>query len=235
MSDISKIEKIYPERDAAVIAFDPGETTGYAVMVVDREKLLTGAIQDRTDLKFFDYGQIDCVSTTVDGWSMAALTTASWNTAGEYNGICQMLAIANSFEYAAIVCEDFIPDPKKFDQARHTLSPVRIMSGFSFGLRQRDDSMEKHFHTPFFIQNRSLAKTTCNNDRLRHYMLYDDKSGPHARDATRHAFYFLRDCSIAQPGSAYKRHLAWPHLYLDPATNIPDAKKKRPRKLGEII
>ena len=67
-----------------------------------------------------------------------------------------------------------------------------------------------------FLQNRSPVKTTCTDERLKRWNLYDRSSGPHARDATRHAFYFLRDCRGSNMEAKQKRHLAWPHLYEDP-------------------
>lgn len=224
---------------ATVLAFDPGETTGWCVMAIEAEKLLAGPVVNWDDLLYCDYGQIDCVSTTVDGWSMAALKTANWNTAGENIGVDRMMTLCKTHLMACVVCEDFIPDMKKFDQARHTLSPVRLMAAFSYALHNMNWQSGLAKPTPFFIQNRSLAKTTCTDDRLKNFGLYDSNGGRHARDATRHAFYFLRDCSIAQNGSAYRRHLAWPHIFGDPADTIYDprsaSRKPRSRKLGDII
>lgn len=226
-----------------VIAFDPGETTGWTIMSVGRDALMDPkGIQNASNLLYCDYGQIDCVSTTVDNWGRAAQQTANWNSHGENNGIRKMIGLVKSFPNAAVVCEDFIPDMKKMDQARHTLSPVRLMAGFSYALEEFNYQIEKFFQTPFFIQNRSLAKTTMTDDRLKNLGLYDSNGGmKHARDATRHAFYFLRDMSITQSGSAFRRYTAWPHLFNDPANDGKNFSKhveittKRPKRLGEII
>jgi squalene cyclase len=42
------------------------------------------------------------------------------------------------------------------------------------------------------LQNRAIAKSTATDDRLKAWGLYDTNSGPHARDATRHAITALR-------------------------------------------
>lgn len=217
---------------AIVIAFDPGETTGYCVMGVHPDDFRwprNKPLQDH--LKHIEYGEIDCGARHGQTGVGMKRGHAGLNMSGENAGITQMISIVEQFDdKAAIVLEDFIPDPKVFDQARHTLSPVRIIAGFSYGMYIAGFTGER-----IFIQNRSLHKTTFTDERLKNLGLYDSKSGPHARDATRAAFYFLRDCSRSNPvmnRATEKRHLAWPHLFEDPMIT---KKQPKTRPLGERI
>jgi len=227
-----------------VLAFDPGETTGWCAIGV-QPQWFWGYHGFGTPLEGFDHykhGQIDCVSKDLAGWFGVAFKHAGLNMMGENAGIEEMLKLAcTHYPKSVVVIEDFIPDMNRMDQARHTLSPVRITAGFSFGMSQYSLN-GKLSDERIFVQNRSLAKTTCTDDRLKRWGMYDPKGGRHARDAVRHAYYFLRDCVGDDHRAAFKRHLAWPHLFDDPANSDTDGviqkpKKRpnRPRKEGELI
>ena len=235
-----------PENLAMVMAFDPGETTGWCVMGVRPEALWgneqweseqnTLPLQARLD--HIEYGEIDCAVGDGTGFNAAMHKHAGLNFGAEAQGVDQMLNLVNTIgsDNVAIVLEDFILDFTKADQARHTLSPVRIISAFTFGLAYVMDKPDYMEHV--FIQNRSLAKTTCTNLRLHNWGLYDTHSGGHARDATRHAFYFLRDCEGPSHKAAEKRWRAWPKLFNDPwhkkQVEKP-TKVRKPRPPGERI
>lgn len=220
---------------AVIIGIDPGETTGWCVLGVDPATLLGAGKPDDTlesRLLHVEYGQIDCSLTAASGAIPDAVRKhAGLNLAGENAGVKRMLDLVLRFNNPAIVIEDFILDMNRADQARHTLSPVRITSALSFGLHTigLDPSS-------IFVQNRSLAKTTCTDLRLKNWGLYDSFSGPHARDAVRHAFYLLRTCRGAGIESAERRHFVFPHLFDDPLRDQRSAPKaKQTKPLGERI
>lgn len=216
-----------PDELAVIVAFDPGGTTGYCVMGV-RPSALYAEAELRQELVYIDYGQIDCGSRHGETGVGMGRGHDGLNLPGENAGITQMLNIWNSFEHRAVVVEDFVLDVKKANMGRDLLTPVRIIAGFSTLLEYCNgpEAMKT-----LFIQNRSLAKTTCTDDRLKNWGLYDRDSGPHARDATRHAYYFLRDCRGPSHSAQLKRHFAWPHLYGDPEIIPADkvAKRAKPK------
>ena len=144
-----------------VIAFDPGQTTGWCYMAMPRG---LKKIEGFSSLNDFEVGEIDCLD--------------------EHAGIMSMLALTVEHPDATVVLESFTPD-HRMDKAKHTLSPVRISAGFAYGY-WRD------FGKGVVYQTASQAKSTCTDDRLKVWELYDRYSGPHARDATRHAFLYLR-------------------------------------------
>lgn len=202
-----------PEDLAVAVAFDPGGTTGYCVMGVRPAVLLKGTgLSDA--LGYIDYGQIDC--GTRHGQTGVGMQRGhdGLNIAGEYAGIVQMMNIIEAFDNIAVVVEDFVLDVRKANMGRDLLTPVRIIAGLSTLMQY---SFGKEALDWVFVQNRSLAKTTCTDDRLKNWGLYDRDSGPHARDATRHVFYFLRTCCGSSSDAALRRYLAWPHLFDDPA------------------
>lgn len=244
---LDKRTRTYIDSLCIVLSFDPGETTGWCVIGVEPRWCsgdldgygLDGYQKPLDGFALFSYGQIDCVSKDLAGWFGTAQKHSGLNMAGENAGIEAMIALAcGSYPKSVVVLEDFIPDMKRMDQARHTLAPVRITAGFSFGMSQNKSS-ERLSDERIFIQNRSLAKTTCTDVRLKNWGMYDARSGPHARDAVRHAYYFLRDCRGSDHKAAFKRHLSWPHLFDDPAdTTAVGGFANRPfrkKKLGEII
>lgn len=213
-----------PDDLAVVVGFDPGGTTGYCVMGVPPEGL-TSVADLRTALTYIDYGQIDC--GTRHGQTGVGMSRGhdGLNISGEYQGILTMLNIWESFDGCAVVLEDFVLDVGKANMGRDLLTPVRIIAGFSTLMQY---SFGPESLNNIFIQNRSLAKTTCTDERLKGWGLYDRDSGPHARDATRHAFYFLRDCCGDGNSARLKRYLAWPHLFDDPEVRPKVAKAKPP-------
>lgn len=218
-----------PEELAIVTAFDPGGTTGYCTMGVRPSALLAGA-DLKDELRYVCYGDIDC--GTRHGQTGVGMQRGhdALNLGGEYSGIVQMVNICENYDNAAIVLEDFVLDMKKANMGRDLLLPVRVIAGFSTLLQY---SFGPQVLQSFFIQNRSLAKTTCTDERLKNWGLYDRNSSAHARDATRHAFYFLRDCRGPGNDARYKRHLAWPHLFDDPA--ITPTKKVTKKQVGQRV
>ena len=212
-----------PQDLAIVIGFDPGGTTGYCVLGVQPETLTASTPLNKA-LIHVEYGQIDC--GTRHGQTGVGMSRGhdGLNMPGEYDGIIRMVNICDQYDEYAVVFEDFILDVRKANMGRDLLTPVRIISGFSTLLQYSfiDDPVLERI----FIQNRALAKTTCTDDRLKNWGLYDRNSGPHARDALRHAYYFLRVCRGDGDDARLKRHLAWPHLFDDPAVVSKPVKTK---------
>lgn len=226
------------EKLCVVIGFDPGESTGFCVLGVRPEALLRGDLPLHEQIELRVEGTISCHSP--EGQRLAAGKHAGLNMFGENTGISEMLDVVRGFKTAAIVVEDFIPDMKKMDQARHTLSPVRLMAGFSYGLsvEWQEWGMNEELglgEERIFVQNRSLAKTTCTDERLKKWGLYSRHETRHARDAMRHAFYFLRTAhNVANQieSSSLARFYAWPQYFEDPMIT---KKTKRKRPVGDRI
>ena len=218
---------------AVVIALDPGGTTGYCVMGVD-PATLTGDTGDLAgSLRHICYGEIDCGTKYGQTGVGVSRGHDGLNISGEYEGIIRMVNLVEEYPTSVVVVEDFVLDVRKANMGRELLTPVRIISGlstlvqYSFGAKAMEN---------FYIQNRSLAKTTCTDIRLQNWGLYDGHSGPHARDATRHAFYFLRTCCGHSVESRVKRHNAWPDLFDDPHNRGETGTVKKPKpKAGQRI
>lgn len=236
---------------ATIIAFDPGGTTGFCVLSIPPEALAEpGMDLNAHSFSHIEYGQI-ASQGNVSASAYEAETHQGHpglNMYGENEAVKKMLAMATTiFPKAAIVFEDFIVDFKQITKARDALSPVRIISAFSYALWSDDSRLGlrnletgRYVTRAPWIQNRALAKTTCTDTRLRHWGLYDERSGAHARDATRHAFYFMRDCEGNSLSAQEKRWRAWPHLFKDPRAflgveNQADNRRKTKKKLGERI
>jgi hypothetical protein len=220
---------------AIVVAFDPGGTTGWCALGVDPSALSLPGLVTETPLEacivLKEYGEIDCGSHKGEN----ARVSHAVNMNGECDGVHNMLSLVLArWPKSAIVIEDFILDMKRADKSRDLLSPVRLTSAFSYGLWRGDPLMNSSGLDRIFVQDRVNPKTTCTDDRLRRWGLYDRHSGPHARDAMRHAYYFLR--ARRGPGMMEKerRWYAWPHLYDDPAIP-PYLNKRRKPKLGERV
>lgn len=218
-----------------VIAFDPGEITGWTVMGIEPISLLPyvpSASRSIADLiKVIDYGEID--SRGISGHNTEELRGhAGLGTAWENEAVDAMLNVCNTYPQAAIVLEDFVLDPKMANMSRNLLSPVRLIAKLTFGLVYVHDN--PHAPERVFIQNRSPVKTTCTDDRLRIWGLYEQHPRDHIRDSTRHAYYFLRECRDGRK-AAEQRWLAWPDTFEDPISTNLRNKTKRTKKLNPRI
>lgn len=233
MSNFSKFAE-HPEYLATVIAFDPGGTTGYSVLGTYPDALeKPGDLSLENCLDHIDYGQIDCGTRYGQTGVGMSRGHEGLNMPGEVDGIIRMINLVEDYPQAAIVFEDFILDVRKANSGRELLTPVRIISGFTTLLIY---SFGPKALRRVFIQNRALAKTTCTDSRLKHWGLYDGHSGPHARDAVRHAFYFLRSRRGDGNNISYQRHLAWPWLFDDPGIRQKTKRSSKPKsQVGERV
>ncbi|UVK63880.1 RuvC-like resolvase [Gordonia phage LilyPad] len=202
-----------PEEDleledyASIVALDPGGTTGWSIFQVQPEALSSleehqqyGVLNNVVDWK---HGQIDCGSQKGNRGTGGHRNIS---TSGEAVGAGEILGLLRSWPAAAVVIEDFILDPKRFNMGRDLLSPVRLTATVSYDLwlQGRD----------YFVQSASLAKTTCTDDKLKQWAYYSSSGGlGHARDADRHALTFLRRAAQRSPEAKALRELAWPHLF----------------------
>ena len=227
---------------AVVVAFDPGGTTGWCALGVDPTVLnkpdFPGENKNKEALPLHEclvlkrYGEIDCMGRKTEPPRISHAV----NMGGENSGVHQMLSIVLAeYPKSAIVLEDFILDFRKADKTRDLLSPVRLTAAFSYALWRADPMVLGAGLDRINIQDRSNPKTTCTDDRLRNWGLYDRHSGPHARDAMRHAFYFLRQRRGSGLMEREKRYFAWPNLFNDPAVPAYLANRTKVRKPGERI
>ena len=218
---------------AVVVAFDPGGTTGWCALGVDPLTLKeTNPFPLHQLIIVKEHGELDCQGRKTE----PPRVSHAVNMGGENNGVHNMLDIVlHRFPKAAIVMEDFILDFKRADQSRDLLSPVRLTAAFSYGLWDAESQVVGQGLDRIFIQDRTNPKTTCTDVRLRNWGLYDRHSGPHARDAMRHAYYFLRQRRGDGLMERERRWFAWPHLYDDPAIPQYINNRVKNKKLGERV
>lgn len=192
---IPEVEITYDQ--ATVIAIDPGGTTGWSLISVVPEVLFEDDALILDNILQHQHGQVDC------GTHRGNLGTSlhdGISTHGEFSGVYDLAKFVRSWPSSAVVIEDFIL--RQFRNDRELLSPVRVTAalGHQMWLTGRD----------YHVQSPADAKTTCNDDRLKSWGLYDASGAlQHARDADRHAILFLRK---AKSRPAF-REMAWPHLF----------------------
>lgn len=221
-----------------VVAFDPGQTTGWCVLGVEKETLLgarCGNDRLHEKLTWKKYGEIGCLGPQ-NGWDATGAIS-------ENQGVYRMVEIAIEHPGCAIVFEDFILDFNQATMSRSTLSPVTVMAKFEMYYHSYNYGNSDHpKYDPsamerIFRQNRSPVKTTMTDTRLRNLKLYDMHSGQHARDAMRHAYYFLRNCRGNSIKARELRWRAWPSFFNDPMSEDikNDYYKTQERRKGTRI
>jgi hypothetical protein len=230
-----------------VVAFDPGETIGWSVMGVMETDLRTTEVElQRAILQrgMWQYGQIDTrhLGSNDAGVGMHR-GHAALNFVGENIAVEKMMDLAIwKYPKSAVVLEKFVLDPKQASGKFDLLSPVRIISAFSYALHDFamswPDKNERDPYNRFYLINRGDPKRTCTNERLKHWGFDPVVSHKlrHACDATRIAYYFLRDCRGSSQKAQEARHRAWPHVFADPMANGVPARRRSPKpSLGERI
>ncbi len=211
---------------ACVISLDPGGTTGWSLMEVHPEALSDlpehRSVALLKNVLRWQHGQIDCGSVKGNlgedpfSESLAAGgrtgrqrprdVVGGVSTTGENAGIGEILGLIRAYPHAAVVMEDFILDPSRFNTGRDLLSPVRIISAVSFDLWLQGRS--------FYVQMPSLAKSTAGDEQLKAWGFYERLGGKnHARDADRHSLTFLKRASELSAKGRALRIGAWNELY----------------------
>lgn len=207
----------------AVIAIDPGETTGWSLVTVNRVCFDRRYEVHEHIIDHF-HGQVDC------GRSQGALDIYAnidgdpgLNPDGEAAGVARLMQLIDGHPNAAVLIEDFILDYSRAKKDRSSLSPVRVTARLEQELWQRNRIA--HRQTP------SLAKVTMSDERLRELGLYQRTGGlEHARDADRHAITFLRRAQL----DLELRFRAWPFLFSPPVIKKKTVNRK-PKEAGARI
>lgn len=172
-----------------ILAFDPGGTTGWSLLVLKRK-----AEFSRDEL--LDTNQEICLNQKRSWWHGQIPCGAD-----QQLGVHQIKRIMDDWPTAAIVMESFFLRKTRMGV---DLSPVEIIAQIRNHLYYQGRAMH--------MQQPSQAKTTATDDRLKLWGCYTPEGGlNHARDADRHAILFLRRCIGAQGNSL--RTIAWPHIY----------------------
>jgi hypothetical protein len=185
-----------PPEALHVIGFDPGGTSGWARLTVPRLSLYD---DEPGEILEWDYGEI---------------------TGPEPQQIIELARLVRgvqSLDYRVgplIVGEDFDVAETVTTDAEVLYSPVRLIAM----IRMTMALAEIPSYTPLFadaeliVQSRGMAKSTATDDRLKAWGLYDEHSGKHCRDATRHAITMIRRFD----GSPELLDAAWPYLAREP-------------------
>lgn len=182
----------------AVIAIDPGGTTGWSLMVLPPEALSDPDERILANIVQHKHGEVSSLQGKSGDYEE-----------GESIAVDDLWTLIEAWPEAAVVIEDFILNVRRRD--RDLLSPVRITSKITFLLWKNRRTWTK--------QSPSDAKNTCSDERLKKWGMYQRHGGlEHARDADRHALLLLRKAKA----SARDRARIWPHLYSKGAPYGPE-------------
>ena len=142
--------------DIGVFGIDPGGTTGWA-------------LAKNVDLETLPGGEID-------------MDIIASEMAGDENQVAyDLFRIIRQVWPVAVIIEDFVP--RKLDQSRHFLSPVRVTAKLELLLWQDEKR--------WWRQMPALAMSTITDDHLKEIEMYQPAK-PHANDATRHVLTYTR-------------------------------------------
>lgn len=172
--------------ELTVVGFDPGETTGWAVMRVSADALLNATKPVHECIHYWTHGQVDT------GMQMQYVDEDGNGSllAGEAVGAAVMEQIVE-FQFGdepraiCVVFEDFIL--RTANKKREALSPVRVTARVEQLLWEANSVTLRK-------QQPGLAKGAIKDGRLKLWgMFHGGTVDRHARDADRHALYLLRD------------------------------------------
>lgn len=189
---------------ATTVWIDPGGTTGWGVMSVYPELL----VSDRA------------LRSNIQHWARGDIKGNENQMASE------CLQLFDLWDDAAAGIEQF-----DLRQLAVQLSPVSITGKIEYGLwlmekwEAEEEERDMGRGRLVFKQTPSLAKNTLTNDRQRDWGLWVPGED-HKRDAIKHCFTFL---SRAQR-TPRMRYAAWPHLYRkngDLLKAVPKTSKRR--------
>jgi hypothetical protein len=165
-----------------LLAVDPGEGTGVALVTVPRTTIFDQAPYDGVNVVWYD----EIVGPENDQTDHLA-------------GIVRYVLINQRMPYCPVVLEDFIL--RKFTADRALLTPVRLNAKIDYRL-SRDNLPGM---SEIFYQSSGMAMDTIPEDRLKDYGLYA-KGQKNARMAMCHALTFLRRARDKK----LIREAAWP-------------------------
>lgn len=168
-----------------VLAYDPGGTTGWAVMCIKPKDLVSGKALTRRMLTHYAAGQI---------------------VGDEMTQVDQIVELVDVWPRAAVVGESFVQRIRNTGlETDVAYSPVRINATVRWWLATEDRQL--------FKQSPSDAKKRWTDDRLAKAKLDPDggHANRHARDGCRHAALFLNRAS--EPRAHVLRHRAWPQFF----------------------
>lgn len=220
---------------AQIVWFDPGETTGVAVLALSPLWLAGGGNADwhglKAAIKSSWFAQIGAEPKE---WEEGRAAKGLVNDATPYrrfsgpklsdaaqielNMIYEAREILDFWPGAAWGYEDYVPESMAAAQ-KGALTPMRFFSTLAFGAIM-DDTRAR---VPF-VQSRAM-KYSASDDRIKQAGLYLPGM-PHATDAARHAAIFARGARQ----HAELRSAAWPSLF-DPDV-IAAREAARVRRVG---
>jgi hypothetical protein len=146
------------------MAFDPGGTTGWALLSFPETNLYHGHIFEGLE---FDCGQFDGSEKRQSAGIALML--------GEYKG--------------PVVIEDFIL--RQYRKDPELLSPVRMTSRIENTIEWMERAEPRREPIHVFKQQPALAMSTATDGRMKKWGLWTPGQ-PHANDAVRHAITFIR-------------------------------------------
>lgn len=148
-----------------IIGYDPGGTTGWAVLGIFPE-----AIEDE------DY----LIQENIAFWSIGEISDRNENKHAR-----ELLELARAWSGAKIVGEQFIL--RKFLSSSELLSPVRVNAKFEYALEEAMPGRQ------IIWQQAELAMSTITDLRLQKMGLYAPTIGKeHGRDGLRHALTWAK-------------------------------------------
>lgn len=181
------------EKNLVLLSLDPGETTGWSAMRVPVAALRQRGAARTLQRCWWAHGTIQ--RSGIGTGSMAQAVSDSRHVTNIFGLMDRVFEefvhTADDGEGGLDVFDEFVLVMENFklrmmSMDENLLAPVRIKE------RLLDRLWVARSPLPVFLQAPSDAKKIVSDERLRTWGMYRSNSGPHARDADRHAILFLR-------------------------------------------